>query len=281
MQVLENPDAARTWVLNQRREGTIALVPTMGALHEGHLSLVRKGLSVCDQVVATIFVNPTQFGPQEDFARYPRTMAEDLAKLQAVGTMMVFAPTVEAMYPAGASTFVEPPRIAVPLEGQIRPGHFRGVATIVLKLFNLLSTDFACFGKKDFQQLRVIQTMVRDLNLPVKILDCETVREPDGLAMSSRNRYLTSREREQALGIDRALTVAKSEFLRGNRNVPQVEELMRAELIRSGFQKIDYAVIVDPETLLPSEASQHTSRSIALIAAQLGTTRLIDNRSLD
>ncbi len=169
---------------------TIGLVPTMGALHEGHLSLVRRSVAECDYTVATIFVNPTQFGPQEDFSRYPRTLEADLAALAAEGTDLVFVPSAEQIFPPGFSTFVEPPDVAKLWEGRCRPGHFRGVATVVLKLFHLVAADVAFFGQKDYQQSRVIQDMARDLDLRVHIEICPTIREQDGLAMSSRNRYL-------------------------------------------------------------------------------------------
>ena len=188
---------------------TVGLVPTMGALHEGHLSLVRRARGECDVVIATIFVNPAQFGPSEDFSRYPRTIERDLELLAAEGCDLVFVPPQEEVYPSDFSTFVEPPAVALPLEGRFRPGHFRGVATVVLKLFNLIPANVAYFGQKDYQQALVIQHMVRDLNLPIKIAVCPIVREPDGLALSSRNRYLSTAEREQALALSRTLQLAE------------------------------------------------------------------------
>ena len=201
---------------------SVGLVPTMGALHQGHLSLVRRAKSDCDVAVATIFVNPTQFAPHEDFSRYPRTLESDLAALAAAKCDLVFVPSREEMYPPAASTFVEPPQVAQPLEGVFRPGHFRGVATVVLKLFNIIPADKAYFGQKDFQQALVIQRMVADLNVPVQVVVCPIIREPDGLAMSSRNRYLSPSERQQGLALSRALNlVQKSQARRAERGSAQ------------------------------------------------------------
>jgi len=250
----------------------------MGALHEGHLSLVRAARQRADIVVTTIFVNPTQFGPQEDLSRYPRTLDNDLKLLSAEGCHFVFLPTASDMYPAGFSTYVDPPAVAEPLEGKCRPGHFRGVATIVLKLFNLIPADFACFGQKDFQQLSVIRHMVQDLALPIEIVACPIVRESDGLAMSSRNRYLSPAERAQALAISRALDRAAQLVASGERDASAVVSRMRQELTAAGITQIDYVAIADPETL----AEKHVldGPSVALIAAFVGKTRLIDNRVL-
>jgi pantoate--beta-alanine ligase len=254
---------------------SIGLVPTMGALHEGHLSLVRASLAECDYTVVTIFVNPTQFGPQEDFLEYPRTLESDLDALRQCGVHLVFAPSNEKMYPADFSTYVEPPRVAQPLEGQCRPGHFRGVTTIVLKLFNLVQADIAYFGQKDYQQSLVIQRVVRDLDLPTKVRVCPIVREADGLAMSSRNRYLTDDERQQALALWRSLKLATELFAGGERDGDVVGERMRRLLEDAGFTRIDYVALADPETLEPVRDLQ--ASTMALIAAHVGDTRLIDN----
>lgn len=262
-----------------RRNGDrIGLVPTMGALHEGHLSLVRRAKTECDQVVATIFVNPSQFGPNEDFQRYPRTLEADLDLLRGAGCDFVFTPSVEAIYPSGYSTYIDPPQVAHRLEGEFRPGHFRGVATIVLKLFMMLPSDVAYFGRKDYQQVAVISAMVRDLAVPIRIEACETVREQDGLAMSSRNRYLSSSERRRALGLHLALQRAQRMLDEGCNRVQELQDAMRDTLIRSPVDAIDYAVVVDTESLEPLEWVE--GRAVALVAARVGATRLIDNQTL-
>ena len=259
-----------------RREGcTIGLVPTMGALHEGHLSLVRRSVSECDFTVVTIFVNPTQFGPREDFTRYPRKFDADIALLAQERVDLVFAPDVDTIYPEGFSTHIEPPNVAGPLEGECRPGHFRGVVTIVLKLFNLVPADVAYFGQKDYQQARVIQDMVRDLNVAVTIDVCPIVREADGLALSSRNRYLSAEERARARSLYRALEHAVQLVRRGQHVAQAIGDEMRAVLIAGGITDIEYAAVVDPQTLLPVDVV--AADTMALIAARVGTTRLIDN----
>ncbi len=258
---------------------SIGLVPTMGALHEGHLSLVRRSVAECDITVVTIFVNPTQFGPQEDFSRYPRTMDHDLQLLREARADLVFAPVAEAIYPEGFSTYVEPPNVAHPLDGQSRPGHFRGVVTVVLKLFHLVDADVAYFGQKDFQQSRVIEEMVRDLDLPLRIEVCPIIREADGLAMSSRNRYLSPQERERSLSLYRALQRASTLAGQGERCGRTLCDEMHATLLAGGITNIDYATLVDSRTLQP--ADQVTDDTFALIAAYVGTTRLIDNCRID
>jgi pantoate--beta-alanine ligase len=250
----------------------------MGALHEGHLSLVRASRQACDVTVATIFVNPAQFGPHEDLDQYPRTLDEDLAALGDLNVDFVFAPSTKELYPDGFSTLVEPPAVARPFEGQYRPGHFRGVATIVLKLFNIIPADFAFFGQKDFQQARVIQDMVRDLNVPTTVHVCPTVRDPDGLALSSRNRYLSPAEREQALSLSKCLDYAEHEVLRGRTDLRPIVAGMRNTLEAAGIEKIDYVDIADAQTLEPVMTLQHSA--VALVAAHVGATRLIDNRIL-
>jgi pantoate--beta-alanine ligase len=272
---------------------SVGVVPTMGALHEGHLSLARASHAECDFTVATIFVNPTQFGPKEDLARYPRTLDVDLQSLASCNADLVFVPTNEEMYPAGFSTYVEPPQAAQPFDGQLRPGHFRGVCTVVLKLFNVIPADRAYFGQKDYQQSLVIRRMVLDLNLPTQIRVCPIVREPDGLAMSSRNRYLSSAERQQALALSRSLRLAVDCFLperlpksletsevlypisQGERHPEALREKMRHVLTDAGISQIDYIAFVEPETL--AEVVEIVPGTVVLIAARVGTTRLIDN----
>jgi pantoate--beta-alanine ligase len=262
-----------------RREGkTIGLVPTMGALHEGHFSLVRQSAEQCDLTVSTIFVNPSQFGPKEDLTRYPRTLDQDLAGLKQAGADFVFVPESSEMYPDGHSTWVEPPSVASTLEGEFRPGHYRGVATIVLKLFNIIPATIAYFGLKDYQQLRVIRRMVEDLNIPIRIEPCATVREPDGLAMSSRNRYLGASERAIATSLSRALQRVGDLVDSGETNIAALESTMQTSLEHAGVSQIDYARVVDADTL--ESLKSLNVPGVALIAARVGTTRLIDNRIL-
>ena len=220
MRVIHSPLEIYSLIDFERRENRrVGLVPTMGALHDGHLSLVTRAKQDCDVAVATIFVNPTQFGPNEDFSKYPRTLESDLEKLAAVGCDYVFVPAADEIYRPGHSTYVDPPSVASQWEGAIRPGHFRGVTTIVLKLFMMVPAHIAFFGRKDYQQVAVIKGMVDDLNLPIRIETCDTIRESDGLAMSSRNRYLTSDERQRALSLSRALNTAKEMISHGERDV--------------------------------------------------------------
>lgn len=273
--VIHDPREMQSLVQSWQRAGLRSgLVPTMGALHEGHLSLVRTARETCDRVVATIFVNPTQFGPKEDFSRYPRTLDADLTLLASASCDVAFVPDREAMYPPGFSTSVEPPAVSVPLEGMCRPGHFGGVATVVLKLFGIAPTDAAFFGQKDFQQARVIERMVADLNVPIEVVVCPTVRETDGLAMSSRNRYLSPEDRQRALALWRALERAQQLFRAGEHHTAALSQAMHAELAK-GVDQVEYAVVVDPDTL--GEISHVEKRAVALIAARLGHTRLIDN----
>jgi pantoate--beta-alanine ligase len=277
LRLITSPRAVQQVVLNLRRQQKrIAIVPTMGALHEGHLSLVRIARERADVLVATIFVNPTQFGPSEDLAKYPRALDADLQSLSDAGCHIVFAPATNDMYPPGFSTYIEPPKVAEPFEGKCRPGHFRGVATIVLKLFELIPADIACFGEKDFQQLLVIRRMVEDLSVPIEIVSCPTMREPDGLAMSSRNRYLSPAEREQALALSRALARAEALVASGERQTATIEAAMRAVLKDAGIHRIDYTAIADADTL--AQQSTIGGVAVALIGAFVGTTRLIDNR---
>jgi len=273
-------DELRARIAGWKRGGLrVGLVPTMGNLHAGHFSLVGLAKRHADRVVASVFVNPTQFGPGEDFERYPRTPAEDAAGLEAAGCDLAWLPSLEAMYPFGAANAVQVrvPGVTEVLEGARRPGHFDGVATVVSRLFNQVRPDAAAFGRKDYQQLAVIRYMVRDLAFPVELLAGDTVREADGLAMSSRNRYLSDAERAQAPGIHRAL-LAMRDGLAGGDDREAVETRARQRLRQAGFD-VDYAVIRTPELREPEEGGG--GRRVALIAARLGTTRLIDNLEFD
>ncbi len=252
----------------------IGLVPTMGALHEGHLSLVDAARRECSFNVATIFVNPTQFGPDEDYLRYPRTWEQDLAQLAARGVDVVFAPQRAEMYRPDNATTVAVEGVTARWEGAVRPGHFAGVATIVLKLFHAASPDVAYFGQKDYQQTAVVRRMVADLDLPIEIRVCPIVRDAGGLALSSRNVYLSTDERSRALSLSQSLRGADELFRRGERSAGVVEAAMKAILSATGVD-IDYAAIVDPDTLEP--ISQLEAGSVALVAARVGATRLIDN----
>jgi len=256
-------------------ELTLGLVPTMGALHAGHMSLVSAARADCDHVAASIFVNPTQFGPNEDFASYPRTFDEDCRKLESAGVDILFAPSATDMYPAGNTTFVDPGAIATRLDGASRPGHFRGVATIVTRLFNIVQPDRAFFGQKDAAQVAVLRHIVRDLNLPVRIAVCPIVREPDGLAMSSRNRYLSPDERIRALILSRALAAAKALARSGETSVETLRAAMLQVFATDSETTLDYAAIVDPNTLLP--VANTSQGALLAVAAWIGTTRLIDN----
>ena len=254
---------------------TVGLVPTMGALHEGHVSLVEGALARGDAPVASIFVNPTQFGPNEDFAAYPRDEAGDFAKLDAAGCRIVFAPDKDEMYPAPMLTTVKVTGVTDGLCGPFRPGHFDGVATVVTKLLMMAMPDRGYFGEKDFQQLQVIKTMVRDLVLPVEIVGMPTVREPDGLAMSSRNRYLGTAERETARALHRQL-VAVSEAVRDGRGSCAAATSAAARaLLAAGFDTVEYLTVVDAGSLRPLEKVSGPARVV--VAARLGRTRLIDN----
>lgn len=263
-------------LLDERRKRgeTIGLVPTMGALHEGHLSLVRAACAECACVVVSVYVNPTQFAPHEDFQRYPRNLDHDLQLLKSVGPVLVFAPTDAEMYPAGFQTTVDVPQLSLRWEGELRPTHFRGVATVVLKLLTAVDADFAYFGQKDFQQLRVVEQLARDLNLRTVIRPHPIVRDPDGLAMSSRNRYLKPEERTRGLALSRALGIAAEMVTRGETNGTELEAAMYDVLATEGV-KPDYAVVADRETLQP--LGQLDRPAVAMVAARVGNTRLIDN----
>ena len=253
---------------------TVALVPTMGALHGGHLALVAAGRRLARRTVATIFVNPTQFGPNEDFTRYPRDLATDLAALAHAGADGAFVPSVETMYPAGFRTTVAVAGLSDRLEGRFRPGHFSGVATIVAKLLLQALPDVALFGEKDYQQLQVIKRMVRDLDIPVRIEGVATVREADGLALSSRNRYLTRAERKIAPKLHAALARAAAELEKGAQASPILEKAKQA-LVKAGFAEVQYLELADAATLEPLQRADRPAR--LLVAAILGKTRLIDN----
>jgi pantoate--beta-alanine ligase len=266
-------------VCAQKRSGkTVGLVPTMGALHAGHLSLVEASMRQCDYTIVSIFVNPKQFGPHEDFSKYPRNLDDDLVKLAALGADSVFAPPVEEIYPAGFSTYVDVGTLAEPWEGQFRPGHFRGVATVVLKLFQIAPADRAYFGRKDYQQVVIIQKLVRDLNLPVEIVVCPIVRAADGLALSSRNIYLSGHERASALVLARSLKALREAFAAGERNAMKLRERLMRSIEADPGVKLEYAAVVDPKTL--AELSHIDRAATALVAAKVGNTRLIDNEVL-
>ncbi len=253
----------------------IGFVPTMGALHEGHLALVDHALLSADFIVVSIFVNPLQFGPSEDYSRYPRTLDADVEACRGRGVDIVFAPDRETMYPDGFATAVEVSGVSDVLEGAHRPGHFRGVTTVVAKLFALVGPCTAVFGRKDYQQWKVIERMTRDLGLPVGIIGMHTVREPSGLALSSRNRYLSEAERGRALAIITGLRAADAAFAAGERDAQIIESLARGP-IEKAFDRIDYVSVADAESLQPL-VGHIASRAVVAVAAKLGTTRLIDN----
>lgn len=257
------------------RQKSIGLVPTMGALHAGHLSLVRAARAQCDAVVATIFVNPTQFGPNEDFSKYPRTFDADRNLLEAQSVDILFAPSNEEMYPAGASSFVDVEGVGDRLDGASRPGHFRGVATIVAKLFHLVGPDKAFFGQKDAAQVAVLRKMVRDLNFPLEIIVCPIVREPDGLALSSRNRYLSPEERRHALILRRTLRSMEEQAAKGITDASTLLEAGLQTFSDDSAARLDYLKIVDPDVLLDVETTE--KGALVAIAAWVGSTRLIDN----
>ncbi|WP_428939413.1 pantoate--beta-alanine ligase [Fontivita pretiosa] len=261
--------------------GKVAFVPTMGALHEGHMSLIRRARELAPHVVVSIFVNPTQFGPREDFARYPRPLEADLKKCEQAGVDLVFNPSTEEMYPPNTPQIViDLPELTSVLEGKHRPGHFRGVCQVVAKLFNIVQPQIALFGQKDYQQLRIITAMVQAMDFPIQIVACPTVREKDGLALSSRNQYLSPEERERALSISRALMLAQGEYNSGVRQANRLVATMQNTLLDPGNLgrvpvSIDYVAAVDPITLKPVDVI--TGPTLLAIAARVGSTRLIDN----
>ena len=276
MQICTTISEMRTASGATRSTGKSAgLVPTMGALHEGHLSLVRAARAKCDVLVVSIFVNPTQFGPNEDLTKYPRPFTRDCELLRNEKVDFVFAPTVEEMYPPGAATFVNVQNLSDRLCGKSRPGHFRGVTTVVSKLFNIVSPDVAFFGQKDAAQVAVIRAMVRDLNFPLEIVAGPIVREPDGLAMSSRNAYLTPQQRNQALVLSRTLSRVRELYDLGERDSEHLIGAGKRTFEREPAARLDYLEIVHLDTLAPLEDSK--SGALVAIAGVLGTTRLIDN----
>jgi pantoate--beta-alanine ligase len=259
-----------------RRSGrTVGFVPTMGALHQGHLSLVRAAREKTDIVVTSIFVNPTQFGPAEDFSKYPRTFEKDSAMLAAEKTDYIFSPSVEEMYPKDATTWVDVEELSGKLDGRSRPGHFRGVTTVVSKLFNIVQPDMAFFGQKDAAQVAVIRKMVRDLNLDVEIVVCPIVRESDGLAMSSRNAYLNPEQRKQALVLSQALKKVEKLAVQGERNSEKLIGAGKQVIAEEPSVRLDYFEIVNPDTLDP--VADVNQGALVAVAAFVGTTRLIDN----
>jgi pantoate--beta-alanine ligase len=279
MQVLSTVHEMRAACRAVRKSGqSLALVPTMGALHAGHIALVRAARAKCDVVAASIFVNPTQFGPNEDFSKYPRTFEKDCALLEAEGVALLFAPQSEEMYPKGASTFVEVEGVGDRLDGRSRPGHFRGVATVVAKLFHIVGPHKAFFGQKDAAQVAVLRSMVRDLNFPLDLVVCPTVRELDGLALSSRNRYLSAEERGRALVLSRALNVIAAAYGAGQKDVARLLEAGHSVLATEPDVRIDYLEIVNADTLLP--LTEAVPGALVAVAAYLGATRLIDNTLL-
>lgn len=281
MKIAQRISEVRALVRDRRQEGRrIGFVPTMGYLHEGHLSLVRRARADCGTVVVSIFVNPLQFGPREDLAAYPRDLERDAALLRAEGVDLLFAPPEEEMYPQGQPlTFVEVHGLTAGLCGASRPGHFRGVATVVNKLFQIVQPDAAYFGQKDYQQLQVIRRMVLDTNLPVEIVGCPIVREPDGLAMSSRNVYLTPPERTAARVLSQALAAARGRAAAGERDAAALQAHVQAVIAAEPLARIDYVAIVDAESLQPVE--RLSGRVLVALAVYIGRTRLIDNTVLE
>ena len=256
-------------------DGTVGLVPTMGFLHEGHLSLIRRAREECDHVVVSIFVNPTQFGPKEDLSKYPRDIERDLKLIEPLGTELVWMPTAEIMYPQGYQTWVEVEAITSPLEGAMRPGHFKGVTTVVAKLFNAVQPHKAYFGQKDAQQAAVIRQMVRDLNFPLEVIVCPTMREVDGLAMSSRNVYLDPEQRQAAKVLFRSLSAAKELFERGERNAENIRRKMKEILASEPLAEVQYVSCADYDTL--EELDEIKGKALLSMAVFVGKTRLIDN----
>ena len=276
MLVLRTIAETRTTCARIRLAGkTLGLVPTMGVLHEGHLSLVRAAQASCDAVAVSIFVNPTQFGPKEDFASYPRTLEQDCRILEAAGVDLVFAPSVQEMYPSGASTFVEVAGLSDRLDGASRPGHFRGVATVVAKLLNIFAPERAFFGQKDAAQVAVLRKMVHDLRFAVQVEVCPIVREPDGLAMSSRNRNLSDIQRRQALVLSRALLTVQRKAQGGEHESSKLLAEALGVLAGEPGAELDYCRIVDPDTL--EDIPSVDRGALVAVAARVGTTRLIDN----
>jgi len=276
-EIYRAPAAMRARAEDLRRDGRrIAVVPTMGALHDGHLALLRAARGRADVVILTIFVNPTQFGPNEDLSRYPRDEAGDLAKARACGIDLAFCPDAPAMYPPGSQTFVEVRELSRPLCGASRPGHFAGVATVVTKLFHATLPHLAVFGEKDYQQLAIIRRMVRDLDFGIEIASIPIVREPDGLAMSSRNAYLSPEQRRAALSLSRGLAAAEAAFAAGERSAAALLAAARAPIEAEPLARIDYVELRDALELSPIERRERPA--VLAMAVFVGATRLIDNR---
>ncbi|HEV8712509.1 MAG TPA: pantoate--beta-alanine ligase [Candidatus Binatia bacterium] len=280
MKIISHITDMQRWSEARRLESKkIAFVPTMGFLHEGHLSLVREGKKRGDVVIVSIFVNPMQFNQRADFATYPRSLEQDQRMLEEVGTDVLFYPTAQEMYPEGFQTAVEVDKVSQPLCGAFRPGHFRGVATVVTKLFNITKPHVALFGEKDFQQCVVIKRMVEDLNFDLEILPMPTVREPDGLAMSSRNARLSPAEWQTSLGLSRALNKAQELVTRGERQASTILQAVQEMLTREGGVRIEYASLCHPETL--EEVTEVSGPTLLALAVWVGDVRLIDNRILE
>jgi pantoate--beta-alanine ligase len=276
MQVFDTVSGLRKFLAAHRAASKrIGLVPTMGYLHAGHLSLVHAARRECDVVVLSIFVNPKQFGPQEDFATYPRDMEGDLRQAREAGVDAVFTPSVEEMYPPGFLTEVAVHELTSPLCGASRPGHFNGVTTVVAKLFNIVGADRTYFGQKDYQQVTVIRKMATDLCMPLEVITCPTVREPDGLAMSSRNAYLNPAERQAALVLSRALRLAAERLAQGERQGARLTATLRDCIAQEPLARIDYVAVCDPDTL--REVEQLSGTVLVALAVYIGKTRLIDN----
>ena len=277
MEIIRTISWMKETVRQARAENhVIGFIPTMGVLHEGHLSLIRRARVDCSRVYASIFLNPTQFGPNEDLSRYPKTFESDVEKLTAAGVEVLFAPEINEIYPPGFRTYVNVEGLSERLEGRSRPGHFRGVATVVLKLFEIVQPQFAYFGRKDAQQVRILQQMAIDLNLNVEIVVCPIVREGQGLALSSRNTYLNSEERRAAKVLQRALDEARRELSSGTRDALQLQTTIRRVLSSEPLARVDYVEIVDAESFEP--VSSIGARPVyALLAVFIGKTRLIDN----
>jgi len=260
---------------------SIGLVPTMGALHDGHLSLIDESKKYADKIIASIFVNPTQFGPNEDFAKYPRTLEDDIKALESRGVDAVFLPNAADIYPSEFQTFISNNKISAQLCGQNRPGHFNGVLTVVMKLFQLTGANTACFGKKDYQQLKVIERMVKDLNLDIQIIGCEIIRDSDGVAMSSRNRYLSEEEKKAAKCLSEALNAVKQSYDSGTRVSSELLAAGTKVLKSSSGIKVEYFEVRSQDHLSePNEGENIEESSVVLVAANVGETRLIDNVEL-
>jgi len=277
MEIIRTISWMKETVRQARAENhVIGFIPTMGALHEGHLSLIRRARVDCSRVYASIFLNPTQFGPNEDLSKYPKTFESDVEKLTSAGVEVLFAPAINEIYPSGFRTYVNIEGLSERLEGRSRPGHFRGVATVVLKLFEIVQPQFAYFGRKDAQQVRILQQMATDLNLNAEIVVCPIVRELDGLALSSRNTYLNSEERRAATVLQRALSEARRELNAGTRDALQLQTALRKILSNETLARVDYVEMVDAESFEP--VSSIGARPVyALLAVFIGKTRLIDN----